>query len=83
MATFGIEKLYVAKQTSDDSSGMEYTKPQYYKNVTELDNKPKVNDDQAYAENRQVDQATMFANSEVSSFNSLLGILKPKGQIGS
>ena len=30
MATFGIEKLYVAKQTSDDSSGMEYTKPQYY-----------------------------------------------------
>ena len=66
MATFGIEKLYVAKQTSDDSGGMEYTKPQYYKNVTELDNKPKVNDDQAYAENRQVDQATMFANSEVS-----------------
>lgn len=66
MATFGIEKAYVAKQTQDDASGLMYTVPQYYKHVQELSSKPKVNDDQAYAENRQIDQATMFANSDIA-----------------
>lgn len=66
MPNCGIEKLYVAKMLTDASGAMTFTVPQYYKNVQELDIKPKVNTAKAYAENRMVDQATEFDSADLS-----------------
>lgn len=66
MPKCGIEKLYVAKQLTDTTSGMTFTQPTYYPMVQELDIKPKVNTASAYAENRKVDQATLFDSADVS-----------------
>lgn len=66
MPICGIEKLYVSKQTMDSASVMTFTPPAYYKDVQELDIKPKVNSAKAYAENRLVDQATEFDSADIS-----------------
>jgi phi13 family phage major tail protein len=66
MPICGIEKLYVAKQVNDASTGMTFTKPVYYKDVQEIDIKPKTNSAKAYAENRLVDQATLFDSADIS-----------------
>ena len=66
MPIMGIEKLYVSKQLTDVSAGMTFTVPQYFKNVQELDIKPKTNSAKAYAENRLVDQATLFDSADLS-----------------
>lgn len=66
MPLCGIEKLYVAQQTADTSAGMTFTTPQYYKNVQELDIKPKTNNAKAYAENRLVDQANDLESSDIT-----------------
>lgn len=66
MPLCGIEKLYVAKQIMDSASAMTFTAPTYYKDVQELDIKPKVNSAKAYAENRLVDQATEFDSADIS-----------------
>lgn len=66
MPKCGIEKLYVSKQQTDTYSGMTFTKPAYYPMVQEMDIKPKVNTASAYAENRKVDQATLFDSADIS-----------------
>lgn len=66
MPSCGIEKLYVAKQISDTSAGLSYDTPRYFKNVQELDIKPKTNNAKAYAENRLVDQQNMFDSADIS-----------------
>lgn len=66
MPTCGVEKLYMARLISDTSAGLIYDKPRYFKNIQELDIKPKVNNAKAYAENRLVDQENMFDSSELS-----------------
>ncbi|MDQ7095943.1 Ig-like domain-containing protein [Desulfosporosinus sp. PR] len=66
MPVCGIEKLYVAKQLNDTSAGMTFDTPQYYKNVQELDIKPKINTDKAYGENRLIDQAVAFDSADIS-----------------
>lgn len=67
MPKAGIEKLYVAKNITDLASGMTFTPPVYFKNVQELDIKPKYNTDSAYAENRMVDQATDFESADITA----------------
>lgn len=66
MPIMGIEKLYVAKQLTDTSKGMTFTVPKYFKNVQAIDIKPKTNSAKAYAENRLIDQATLFDSAEIS-----------------
>jgi phi13 family phage major tail protein len=66
MPTMGINKLYIAKQLTDTSAGMTFTSPTYYKDIQELGLKLKVNTASAYAENRMVDQATLFDNADIS-----------------
>jgi len=66
MPKAGIEKLYVSKNLTDSASGMTFTTPVYFKNVQELDIKPKYNTAQAYAENRMVDQATDFQSADIT-----------------
>ena len=66
MPIMGIEKLYVSKQLTDMPGGMTFTAPQYYNNVQEIDIKPKTNSAKAYAENRLVDQATLFDSADVA-----------------
>lgn len=66
MPICGIEKLYVAKQLTDTSVGMTYETPQYYKDVQQLDIKPKTNTSPGYAGNRLIDQATMFDSSDIA-----------------
>lgn len=65
MPTSGIEKLYVARQTVDSAAGMTYGTPRCMSLVTELSIKPKYNTDQAYAENRMVDQASEFDSAAI------------------
>lgn len=66
MPLMGIDKLYVAKCLTDTAAGMTFTVPQYYKDVQEIDIKPKVNSASAYAENRKIDQATLFDSADIS-----------------
>lgn len=66
MPTIGIEKLYVAKNLTDTPTAMTFTTPKYYEDIQELDLKPKVNSNSAYAENRKVDQVTLFDSCDIS-----------------
>lgn len=65
MPTSGIEKLYAARLTQDTSAGLLFDTPRYLSLVTELSIKPKYNTDQAYAENRMVDQASEFDSAAI------------------
>lgn len=66
MPKMGVEKLYVSKLLTDASSGMTFSTPQYYSGIQEISLKPKVNSASAYAENRKVDQDTMFDSCDIS-----------------
>lgn len=68
----GIEKLYVALLTKDDSTGLTYASPKYYENIKELSIKPKQNTEKLYAENRLVDQATAFDSADVEALLAAL-----------
>lgn len=65
MATYGIEKLFAARQTQDTSAGLVYDTPRYLSLVQEMSIKPKFNDDSAYAENRMIDQASEFDSAAI------------------
>ncbi|GAB6170939.1 Ig-like domain-containing protein [Paradesulfitobacterium aromaticivorans] len=65
MPIVGVEKLYVAVQTKDDSTGLTYGTPAYYEGVKEIGVKPKQNTEKLYAENKLWDQATSFDSADV------------------
>lgn len=67
MPTTGITKCAMARQLTDTEDGMTFEKPEYFPNVQELDIKPKVNTDKAYAENRLIDQASLFDSADVTA----------------
>ena len=48
----GLEKMYVAKITKDDSTGSTFDTPVYLEGIKELGIKPKINVDEFYAENK-------------------------------
>lgn len=66
MPICGIEKLYVAVLQSDTPLGLIFNAPQYFKDIQELDIKPKVNKASAYAENRLKAQKTAFDSADIS-----------------
>ena len=51
MPVIGIEKLYVAVLTKDDSTGLTFNNPKYYSGIQTLSIKPKQNTEKLYAEN--------------------------------
>ena len=65
MPIIGIEKLYVAVQTKDDSTGLTYNTPKYYSGIQTLTIKPKQNTEKLYAENMLWDQATTLDSVDV------------------
>lgn len=65
MPVIGIEKLYVAVLTKDDSTGVTYNTPKYYAGVKTLGIKPKQNTEKLYAENMLWDQATTLDSVDV------------------
>jgi len=62
----GIEKCYVAIQTSDSESAVNYNTPKYYEGIQEFDMKPKQNTEKQYAENKLCDQASVLDSVDVS-----------------
>lgn len=67
MPLIGIEKLYVALLTKDDTTGLTYGTPTYYAGVQEIDIKPKQNTEKQYAENKLWDQMTTFDSCDVTA----------------
>jgi len=67
MPIIGIEKLYVAKQTKDDITGLIYAAPKYYAGVKTLGIKPKQNTEKLFAENILWDQATSLDSVDVEA----------------
>ena len=65
MPIIGIEKLYVAKQTKDDITGLTYAVPKYYAGVQTLGIKPKQNTEKLFAENILWDQATTLDSVDI------------------
>ena len=65
MPVIGIEKLYVAVLTKDDSTGLTYNTPKYYSGIQTLSIKPKQNTEKLYAENMLWDQATTLDSVDV------------------
>jgi len=65
MPIIGIEKLYVAKQTKDDITGITYAVPKYYAGVQTLGIKPKQNTEKLFAENILWDQATTLDSVDI------------------
>lgn len=61
----GLEKLYVAKITKDDSTGAAFDIPKYLAGVKEIAIKPKVTVDEFYAENMLWLSDTTLANIDV------------------
>jgi len=67
MPATGITKCYIAKQVLDIVGSINYDTPKYYQNIQELDIKPKQNTDNAYAENRMIDQETLFDSAAITA----------------
>ena len=65
MPIIGVEKLYVAPQTKDDSTGLTYSTPVYYPGVKEIGLKPKQNTEKLYGENKLWDQSITFDSADV------------------
>ena len=65
MPIVGVEKLYIAKQTKDDSTGLTYDVPAYYPGIKDIGVKPKQSTEKLYAENILWDQATSFDSADV------------------
>jgi phi13 family phage major tail protein len=61
----GVEKLYVAAVTNDDSSSLTFGTPSYYAGIQEINIKPKINVAKQYAENRLWDKVSMFESADV------------------
>lgn len=66
MALVGLEKLYYAKITKDDNTGLTFGTPVYLPGVKEIKISPKVSTEKLYAENKLWDQATSLDDVEVS-----------------
>ena len=66
MALVGIEKLYYAAITKDDSAALTFGTPVYLEGIQELQVKPKQNTTKAYAENKLWSQLTSLEEIEVS-----------------
>lgn len=66
MAIIGIEKLYYAKITKDDNTGLTFATPNYLAGVKEIKISPKVSTEKLYAENKLWEQATTLDDIEVS-----------------
>lgn len=66
MALVGLEKLYYAKITKDDSTGLTFDTPNYLAGVKEIKISPKVTTEKLYAENKLWEQATSLDDIEVS-----------------
>lgn len=65
MANQGVEKLMVARLTSDTAAGLIYEAFREYKQTQEFTLKPKFNSDEAYAENRVCDTDTEFNSMDI------------------
>ena len=61
----GLEKLYLAKITKDDSTGATFDVPRYFPGIKEIAIKPKINTDEFYAENQLWLSETTLANIDV------------------
>ncbi len=66
MAIIGLEKLYYAKITKDDNTGLTFDSPTYLAGVKEIKISPKVSTEKLYAENKLWEQATTLDDIEVS-----------------
>ena len=66
MALVGIEKLYYAKITKDDSTAVTYGTPIYLAGVKEIKISPKQSTEKLYAENKLWEQDTTLDDIEVS-----------------
>lgn len=66
MALVGLEKLYYAKVTKDDATGVTFGTPIYLPGVKEIKISPKVNTEKLYAENQLWEQSTALDSVEVS-----------------
>ncbi|OOM76576.1 major tail protein [Clostridium sp. BL-8] len=66
MSIIGLEKLYYAKITKDDSTGLTFDTPKYLAGVKEIKISPKSNTEKLYAENKLWDQATTLEDVEVT-----------------
>ncbi|WP_026881421.1 major tail protein [Clostridium akagii] len=67
MPATGITKFAVAINTADTINNLAYNTPVVFQNIQELDIKPKQNTDKAYAENRLIDQATLFDSADLTA----------------
>lgn len=65
MAIIGIEKLYYAKITKDDSAGVVYGTPIYLPGIKEIGIKPKQNTGKLYAENKLWEQTTTLDSVDI------------------
>lgn len=61
----GLQKLYVAKLRKDDETGVEFEKPVYLEGIKELGIKPKLSNDEFYAEDKLWCSDTSIANIDV------------------
>lgn len=66
MPIIGLEKLYYAKLTKDDSTGLTYSTPVYLAGVKEIKVSPKMSTEKLYAENRIWEQDTTLDQIDVS-----------------
>lgn len=64
MAIYGIKEIYAADLV-DAISGLSAQNIRQFANSQELSIKPKINTDQAYAENRQIDNAALFQSADI------------------
>lgn len=65
MALVGLEKLYYAPLTKDDSIGVTYGTPVYLPGVKEIKVSPKVSTEKLYAENKLWEQDTALDEVEI------------------
>lgn len=66
MAIAGLEKLYYAKITKDDNTGVTFGTPVYLPGIKEIKVSPKVSTEKLYAENKLWEQSTSLDDIEVS-----------------
>lgn len=66
MAVVGLEKLYYAKITKDDATGLTFETPVYLPGIKEIKISPKVSTEKMYAENKLWEQSTSLDDVEVS-----------------
>lgn len=65
MAIVGLEKLYYAKVTKDDATGVTFETPKYLEGVKEISVKPKQSVEKLYAENKIWEQSTSLDDIDV------------------